>query len=278
MSRSIPAELMPRETDYGVAKRLEFYLAHLAGPVPRRVLDVGCGTGASLTAPLAAAFPETEFVGVDSDPESIAFARSRFQLPNLAFCLPSELGRERQFDVVSASEVLEHVDPPGAFLRDLAGRLSDDGRMLITVPNGYGPFELAALAEVAAGAVARSLRGRAPAGAAPCADGGAASTLAVSPHVNFFTQRRLRKLFNSAGLEVAEYRGRTFLCGFAIGAVVRRLGLVEWNARVADRLPAFAVSDWMFVLRPGGGPFPVRERRTRWSTVRSRLTASRAEL
>jgi hypothetical protein len=78
----------------------------------------------------------------------------------------------------------------------------------------------------------------------------ARDTLAASPHVNFFSYRQVRALFARAGLSIERYRARTFLCGFVLDQLVSGLGIVGWNARIADRLPPSLVSDWMFVLAP----------------------------
>jgi hypothetical protein len=38
-------------------------------------------------------------------------------------------------------------------------------------------------------------------------------TLAISPHVNFFSFREIIRLVNDAGLRVAQAANRTILCG-----------------------------------------------------------------
>jgi ubiquinone/menaquinone biosynthesis C-methylase UbiE len=49
---------------------------------PRRVLDLGCGTG-QLTADLAARFPGAEVLGLDLSADMLAFARRRLAQPRL---------------------------------------------------------------------------------------------------------------------------------------------------------------------------------------------------
>jgi SAM-dependent methyltransferase len=83
----------------------------------RRILDFGCGAGAS-TMILQRLFPEAQVYGVELDPDllSIAHARARFYgFPETRLMLspgptelPSELG---QFDFVVLSAVYEHLLP-----------------------------------------------------------------------------------------------------------------------------------------------------------------------
>ncbi len=245
--------MSPPEDAYGTAKRLAFASALIAAVRPREVLDFGCGTGLQLTLPLAQAWPDVRFLGVDSDAATIEFARSRCVAPNLGFAPLAALPAQGRYPMIIASEVIEHVECPGALLRGLAARLEGGGRILLTVPNGYGPFELASLMREAletAGLleVLRSLK-RASLGAAPPAQ---RDTHAASPHINFFSLPELRAAIAAAGLKVCGFRPRTLVCGFGFDLLIRgRLG--AWNAAAADRLPPQMASDWMFVLERAGG-------------------------
>jgi SAM-dependent methyltransferase len=265
------------EDTYGSAKRFDFVAAIVRETRPRDILDVGCGTGVQLTLPLAAEFPAITLVGVDSDERSLAWARENAAAPNLRYATPDELSGERRFDLVVASEVLEHVDEPARFLTDLGARVAPGGRLVVTVPNGFGAFEWMALAEAllhlsGLQSIIRRLlrRGRnAPVAAAPSV------TLANSPHINFFGFRELDRLFATTGLVVRRYRARTLLCGYIVDDLLVRARLVAWNAAVADRLPAWCASDWMFELegvRPAGEE---RWRRGPWSRFRKRLNERR---
>ena len=243
--------MAPHDNSYGFRKRLEFVAAALDGATS--VLDVGCGTGNDLTAPLAARLDGVQFTGADSDAASIEFARRDHRLPNLRFEHLDDLG-STTFDVVIASEVLEHVEEPRRFLDQLHDRLEPSGRVVLTVPNGYGPFELADLVETALhrtgtwSALRRSKRALVGGGAAPTDE--QRNTLSESsPHVNFFSRRALERLFRASGFEVIDFRPRTLFCGFVLDYVDRSARLARWNATGADRLPGVS-SDWMFVLRP----------------------------
>lgn len=268
--------MSPPEDAYGTRKRLEFVREVVEQAGAGTVLDVGCGTGLALTLPLAQALPAVRFTGVDSDAESIRFADARGR-PNVRFLLPHQLEAQARFDVVIASEVLEHVEEPGAFLVELRERLAPGGSLVVTLPNGYGPFELAAAFEALlelAGLLpllraAKRRLGRPRTAQSPV-------TLAASPHINFLSWRAVRRLFREAGLRVERFRARTLLCGFVLDRMMRGERLIGWNAQVADVLPAHLVSDWMFVLRPEGKPYAAPFRRGALARARRRLSERRA--
>jgi SAM-dependent methyltransferase len=95
-----------------------------------RILDVGCGTGANLV--MLSQFGEAE--GVDISPDALAFCRERglegVRL-GAAEKLPYEDGR---FDLVTAFDVVEHLDDDVAGLREMRRVLGPDGRLLLFVP------------------------------------------------------------------------------------------------------------------------------------------------
>jgi SAM-dependent methyltransferase len=243
------------ENTYGAAKRLDFVASVISDCRPTHVLDMGCGTGANLTAPLALRFPEIHFVGIDSDAPSILRANRDKCSDNLSYLVDADVGDLGSFDLVIASEVIEHVEDPNAFLVFIRSCLTSRGRVVLTLPNGFGPFEFSSLVETimhltglyrTLQAIKRKLRGCA-------ASATSVDTLAVSPHINFFTYRQIRSVIAAAGLRVRDYRPRTFLCGFGFDQLMRSSSIIHWNAEVANRLPPQLNSAWMFVLEPTDG-------------------------
>jgi SAM-dependent methyltransferase len=245
-----------RENTYGRAKRVEFVAGALNREQIVSVLDVGCGTGTELTIPVAERNPQIEFVAIDEDQKSITAGQAAVSLPNLKFALSGSLDLSRRFDAVIASEVLEHVDSPEAFLAFLNERLMPGGRLILTTPNGYGPFEMSQLVETGLwsigvlGGLRRAKRFLAGKRAGPAAE----DTLALSPHINFFSRGDVVRLLENAGFVVETYRPRTFLCGFGFDHLLRGERTIAWNARVAERLPSGLTSDFMFVARKSGSP------------------------
>lgn len=98
-----------------------------------RVLDVGCGYGA--VAHSVASRAGARVVGIDLDARNVAEARRRFPHPELSFVAGDAVLHvpEGPFDVVMASNVVEHIERRVAFYRDLQARVSPR-RWLVRVP------------------------------------------------------------------------------------------------------------------------------------------------
>jgi len=108
-------------------------LAEIAPPqTGRRVVDVGCGTGANI-ASLADAYA---CHGIDPSAEGIALARTRFPAVQFTCGLaPDAFGpKEREADVMLAMDVMEHVPDDFLFASSLLGPLKPGGHLVITVP------------------------------------------------------------------------------------------------------------------------------------------------
>jgi SAM-dependent methyltransferase len=94
-----------------------------------KFLDVGCGTGANLE--MLAQFGEAEGVDVSDDALEFCRAKGLKVHKGLAEKLPFEDG---SFDVVTALDVVEHLDDDAAGLREMHRVLKKDGKTLIFVP------------------------------------------------------------------------------------------------------------------------------------------------
>jgi SAM-dependent methyltransferase len=240
------------ECTYGLQKRLDFLRKLIATTQPARVLDVGCGTGANLTERLAHEYPQLHFTGIDSDVNSIAFANRHRVAANAMYLVETDVDELGLFEMVIASEVIEHVEDPVAFLEFLRGRLTPNGYVVLTLPNGYGPYELASLLETLLHLtgiywILRSIKRMVIHNTATLA---AVDTLAISPHINFFAYSAVHAMIKASGFQIARFQPRTFLCGFGFDNVIRSKRLIAWNSKVSDQLPAQCASAWMFVLTP----------------------------
>lgn len=100
------------------------------GSQTRRILDVGCGTGTMLT--YLASFGKAE--GVDIDEEAIGYCRDR-GLQNVRLGEASSLPfGDGSFDLVTALDVVEHLDDDVAAFREMKRVLRPGGQILVTVP------------------------------------------------------------------------------------------------------------------------------------------------
>jgi SAM-dependent methyltransferase len=113
-------------------------LAEWAPANPGRVLEIGCGVGATAWR-MARAWPDAEVIGLDLSPASIAAARTCFHRPNLRFHAGrlETCGLAGVFDLVLMMDVYEHVAPAErAALHGALGRLlAGESRCVLTVPS-----------------------------------------------------------------------------------------------------------------------------------------------
>jgi 2-polyprenyl-3-methyl-5-hydroxy-6-metoxy-1,4-benzoquinol methylase len=241
-----------RENLWGYAKRLRFVEETVAEVFPQsdfaslRVLDVGCGNGSQLALPLA----ERGFqvTGIDIDARSIEHAKELAKdLPNATFiCGDVAKLKAEKFEVVILAEVLEHMTEPRALLAESVKHLDENGIVIITVPNGYGEFEIdSRLFHLL------RLQRIVDALAKNAGEVVAATDNHESGHVQNFTRRQLRRLFADCSLTIFREGAASFLAGPLIGhTLARSHRFIEWNSRVTDKMPLTFASGWYFALRP----------------------------
>ena len=125
-------------------KRLQFIVATLNENLPKgsKVLDVGCGNGI-----ISRGIGREGYCvrGIDISEKAIEKAKALTDLENVTFDNISAeqlVADGNKFDAVICSEVLEHLNQPGKLLRVLYDSLTDNGLLVVTVPNGRGPREM----------------------------------------------------------------------------------------------------------------------------------------
>ncbi len=108
-----------------------------------KVLDYGCGIGFNIYY-YAKVFPD--IIGIDNDKRSIEIARRQLKKLKCNKRILHYDGKklpfkENAFDIVSASDVWEHVENPRLMLKEIYRVLKPDGILFIHNPNKLWPLE-----------------------------------------------------------------------------------------------------------------------------------------
>jgi len=174
------------------------------------------------------------------------------------------------FHVVICSEVLEHLEDPAELLDQIATNLYDKGLLLLSVPNGFGYFEIESVLWrfiVANWKLKQALYSmeyrfwkkfgtpdllaRRSMEYEPKRYSLTQSTLSVDQsHFQSFMLSKVFRLLSDQGFRVLERRNTTLLAGNLIGLLLRELDFfLQLNSEIADKLPAFLASGWLIAAR-----------------------------
>jgi SAM-dependent methyltransferase len=99
----------------------------------KSLLEIGCGTGFVL-AGIANAFPGARLVGTEIFVEGLGVAAARVPEAELMQMDARALPYVDEFDVVTAFDVIEHIDDDELVLRNLYRATRPGGRCIVSVP------------------------------------------------------------------------------------------------------------------------------------------------
>lgn len=112
-------------------------ISALPGLSPRRVLDIGCGRGWTISA-LKAKLPEASYVGLEPTLDAVALAQTNGLDVRQGRLGGPELQGEK-FDLIYSNNVLQHTTDPVAFLEAQIPLLADGGTIVLSCPDGSVP-------------------------------------------------------------------------------------------------------------------------------------------
>lgn len=105
----------------------------LKGSKPKKILDVGCGTGETMNF-LQELYPIAQIYGVDTSQKALQYAKSRgHSLVELASAskLPYKADT---FDIILILDVIEHIKKDAEAVKELKRVLKRGGKLVITAP------------------------------------------------------------------------------------------------------------------------------------------------
>jgi SAM-dependent methyltransferase len=127
------AELDDRHWWYRARRQILAELIRRNVTLPRkaRILEIGCGTGHNLA--MLGGFGRVD--ALELDDEARAVAEQRLGRKAMSAPLP-ELAdvKDRQYDLIGAFDVIEHIDDDAAAIESIAKKLKKGGKFVMTVP------------------------------------------------------------------------------------------------------------------------------------------------
>lgn len=189
------------------------YFQKLVG-VHQRVLDVGCGQG-FFAARIATA--DNDVTGIDIlDKPACSHSLAEYHQLNLDHGLSQleEVLKAHGYDRILLQDILEHLNNPGQLLEDCRPLLSDNGRLLVSVPN---IANITVRLSLLLGYFEYTERG-----------------ILDKTHVRFFTRSSITRLLENSGYQVVETKMTVIpielVCGLPASHPLMRfcISLLAW--------------------------------------------------
>lgn len=212
-----------------------------------KILDVGAGTG-NITNPLGL-IENSEVLGIDVHQPTLDIAIKANKFPNVSYRFqylqdcPIE-----SYDFIILTEVLEHIPGYEEILSYIGKNSKKSMKLLITVPNGRGPFEISMqplylMRRMGLNGfiwkVKRVLGKKEP-----------YSQNYDTPHVNFFTVRQMQRSCDKFGLKVSKV-DKAYVLAPIIETYLPFIPLKtisKIDQKLANALPRFMTSGFYFTI------------------------------
>lgn len=173
-----------------------------AAPGHGKILEIGCGTG-NIATPIASC--GYDITAIDIHKPSIIQAQQRNRFENLRFMhAPAETVNIKDYNVIILTEVLEHIKDTHKMLNLLSSSMEPQSTLIITVPNGWGLAEIFCrpsytLKKWPGGIkIVKTLKHLLKTADTTTSNPG-------TPHVHFFTLRKLVRSFKKHHLYITEF-------------------------------------------------------------------------
>lgn len=207
------------------------------------VLEIACGVG-GIALPLASLGGRVRALDIHlGDVVELERGAERLGFDNITATVEDvfEFDDERRYDVIVASEMFEHIREPERLAAIVARHTTPGGLLIVTTPNGYGPWEMMNSLKLVPRRWnwLRRLLGK------EAHDGEGRE------HEQRYTRGRLLKLFSREGFEATAFSNSDFI--FTILPPLRRsrfFGAID--TRLGDIVPYWMASGWYMAFRMKG--------------------------
>lgn len=126
-----------RRFNAGLAARYELALSLVKArgvlDATASILDIGCGDG-YFTSKLAEMFPQAQVDGYDFSSTGVELARQMSKVSNVNFHVGDAFATAKQYNLISATDVIEHLDDHHEFLARCHNSLATGGLLLLSTP------------------------------------------------------------------------------------------------------------------------------------------------
>ncbi|MBS1745947.1 MAG: methyltransferase domain-containing protein [Bacteroidetes bacterium] len=255
---------MPDQTIYEFdriadRKRIDFIADSLQNTLPKtaRILDVGCGNGVISRHLGRYGYNVT---GIDVSEKAIEIAKKLNKYNNVRFETKSAeqlVAEGEKYDAIICSEVLEHLSNPDALLEVLNKSLTQNGKLLITVPNGKGPRESLVTKPVLKMRNKNTWAWKLITGLKK--NMGYSGTTVQSAadnldHIQFFSKKDIQQMSDKHNLKIVRFGKANFIEDvFPFSFFSKRIKVLQKiDCKVADWLPYYFTGGFFFVCEKTG--------------------------
>jgi 2-polyprenyl-3-methyl-5-hydroxy-6-metoxy-1,4-benzoquinol methylase len=223
-----------------------------------KIMDVGCGVG-NMSIPLAS--QGNEVLGIDIDTPTILKARELNPFTNALFEVRTidDVSKSKYFDLILCCEIIEHLNDPDSFLASVVSHLKNSGILVISIPNGYGPYEVVELFKHNLVKIIRSTKLEDAFKRIFYQYMIPAQRISIdrdieSPHVAHYTLKRFFKLVSKHGLKISLMKNTNFISGiFPLNTIQSKKFPIKtkfeyWDCTLSERMPGWMASGWYFEL------------------------------
>ncbi len=231
---------LPANAHYPNLVKLQFILFSIKKGYPNggSALEIGCGCG-DVSIPIA--MQGYKIVGIEIEASRVmqckkvvselALAQTMKVFRGDAEKLVASVGASSKFDIIIASEVIEHVPHPERVFSGIKKLLKDDGMLILTIPNGIGPYSL--MIDVFRNKFLYPWL----------------KLVGKSEHLHQFSMGRLVNLLQSFGFQIEKVQNGSFL-----GFIFKRIPIIgtrleQYDTQFAAKIPAWMASGWYFLIR-----------------------------